>query len=204
MGQKYIVDGFQFNNAEDAKTANEELVRINAIHSKIDSNNLAALKALYLKAVEQNVFETQIGISYLKNLRDYLISNGAINKDEYPLPVLHSKNAVSENRKEIEEEFALTLQSVKQDYEKKISDEQKKKIAIENSLKKRNFMCVLLVILVICMFLVTLTGKNPNIINYKNAIANQYAEWDQQLKDRESRIREKEADLGISEDNSQN
>ena len=51
--------------------------------------------------------------------------------------------------------------------------------------------------LVIGMFIITFTGDNPNIINYKNALENQYSEWEQELDEREDAIREKEAELNI-------
>ena len=42
-------------------------------------------------------------------------------------------------------------------------------------------------------------SDNPNILNYKQVLTNQYASWEQNLTERENRIREKEQELlGIS------
>ena len=54
-----------------------------------------------------------------------------------------------------------------------------------------------LVILVIAMFAITLKSDNPNILNYKNAIVNQYASWEQELSEREKQLRQKENELGL-------
>ncbi len=47
------------------------------------------------------------------------------------------------------------------------------------------------------MLIITLNGTTPNAINYKNAITNQYASWEQELSEREAAVREKERELNI-------
>ena len=42
-----------------------------------------------------------------------------------------------------------------------------------------------------------MTGNNPNILNYQNAVLNKYASWEQELMEREQAVREKEQELGI-------
>ena len=54
---------------------------------------------------------------------------------------------------------------------------------------------ILLVIAMIAMFIISLNSDSPNIINYKRAITDQYATWEQELTERESVIREKEREL---------
>lgn len=56
---------------------------------------------------------------------------------------------------------------------------------------------ILLVILVVAMFCITLNSNNPNILNYKRKILNEYASWEQDLTERENAIREKESMLDI-------
>ena len=57
---------------------------------------------------------------------------------------------------------------------------------------------ILLVIAVVVMFIIATTSDNPNIINYENSLVNKYASWEQDLREREDRIREEEKKLGIS------
>ncbi len=50
------------------------------------------------------------------------------------------------------------------------------------------------VLLVIAMFAITLTGKNPNILNYERALTDQYnLSWEQELTEREAAVRGKRA-----------
>ncbi len=47
------------------------------------------------------------------------------------------------------------------------------------------------------MFFIASTGKNPNILNYENAIINKYAEWEEELRERENRVIQYENEYGI-------
>jgi hypothetical protein len=55
-----------------------------------------------------------------------------------------------------------------------------------------------LAVMVVGMFLITLTGKNENILNYKRVITNQYAQWEQDLSQREEAVRQKELELNMT------
>ena len=52
-------------------------------------------------------------------------------------------------------------------------------------------------IALIIMFWVTLQRETPNMINYRIAIENNYAAWEQELTERENLVREQERELGI-------
>lgn len=54
---------------------------------------------------------------------------------------------------------------------------------------------ILLGIAVIAMFMITLNSDNPNVLNYEKALTNRYAAWEQELTEREAKIREKEMEL---------
>lgn len=56
-----------------------------------------------------------------------------------------------------------------------------------------------LLALVIVMFAIAATGSEPTVLNYERVLQNRYAEWEQQLSDREQVIREKERELLITE-----
>lgn len=77
--------------------------------------------------------------------------------------------------------------------------QQEKEAELQQRCKKLKCIAVMLAVLVIVLFAISLTGKNPTIINYRSKIVNQYASWEQELKEREAVVREKEAQLGITE-----
>ena len=47
------------------------------------------------------------------------------------------------------------------------------------------------------MFVMALRSDVPNIINYRTAITNEYASWEQELSEREAKVREREKELDI-------
>ena len=47
------------------------------------------------------------------------------------------------------------------------------------------------------MLAISLGGPNMNALNYRKAVTNEFASWEQELTDRENAIREKEKELGI-------
>ena len=77
-----------------------------------------------------------------------------------------------------------------------------------STLKEKNTAMLIailfLVIMVIAMFVITTKSSTPNIINYKTAVLNQYSAWEEELKDkeadlkqRERRVQELENSLGV-------
>jgi hypothetical protein len=47
------------------------------------------------------------------------------------------------------------------------------------------------------MFIVAATSENDNIINYKRNVTNRFSSWEQDLTERERKVREAEKNLGI-------
>ena len=50
-------------------------------------------------------------------------------------------------------------------------------------------------IALVCMFWIAIASPNANMINYEKAITNQYAQWEQELTEREKALREREREL---------
>ena len=51
------------------------------------------------------------------------------------------------------------------------------------------------------MFLITfLSGNNTNIINYENELVNKYETWEEELREREETVAQKEQELMITPD----
>ena len=93
--------------------------------------------------------------------------------------------------------FDLTTRREQEAIEKRQQFMVKKK---QDNAKKLNisiWINVILALMVIAMFVIATTGSNPNILNYENALINKYAEWEQELRDRELKVLEYENMYGI-------
>ena len=58
---------------------------------------------------------------------------------------------------------------------------------------------VMLAAAILCMFYISYSSEQPNILNYERALIDRYAYWEQQLTEREQVIREVEKNLQIGE-----
>lgn len=179
------VDGFIFANKDDAEIAKNEIRKIEYIEAHTDMSNIALVNSIYNKAVAERVFQTPIGFEYLRDLQRILESAGTPVKESNPIPLFTTFKRIS----------------LKHDTEKKRPVTKAEKREMSLKMKYRNAVLVagILGILVVAMLIITLNGTTPNALNYKAAITNQYAEWEQDLATRERAVREKERELNINQ-----
>ena len=176
--KEFLVDGFLFQDEELAQMAKKEAGGIRYIKDKTSMDDPEMVLQIYNKIIEQKMFETQVGISYLKELQEYLQTMPAIRKEEIkPIPV----------EEIIRKEFVTVKEQ--DDKVKKVSDG---KTRVSRGLN------VVLVLIIIAMFIITLTSDHPNILNYEEKLLDRYAGWEQELEEREKQVREKEAELGLN------
>ena len=181
--KQYTVNGYLFGDLSDVEIAEQELSKIKYIDKKIERHNGETILAVYQTALEKRMFRTPVGYSYLQQMQKRLVSMG-IEKDRIPAIPLYQ--VFNDKYKTQERPTRITVKK------KTPPDVKKLRYSIMGN--------VLLVILVIVLFVITLTGENANIINYRHAIQNEYSEWEDELTERENTVREKERELGISAD----
>lgn len=177
------VDGYLFQDAEDADIAREEIQKIKYISDKMNEDNPEAVLAVYNKMLKSKIFATPVGYEYLREVQSYLYKSKEIpdaHIQDIPVRIsiaesLNPKN--SGNRQDIAPLPTKMPKNFKQEY------------------KFSLLINAVLIVVVIAMFFIALKADNPNIINYRNAIENEYAQWEQELTEREAAIREKEAEL---------
>lgn len=181
MAQQWSVDGFTFNNEEDAKLARAELTRIEQLEEKIDHTNPHLVCAVYEKAIANKLFKTPVGLCYLKKLQDELNKSPLIQAKISEVPV---DNIITKRKLDAEA--------------KKLAKKEN-----SNSLNAKHrfsiIVNVVLTLLIVVLFYITTTSNNPNIINYEYNLQNKYASWNEELTQREQAVREKEKELFNSE-----
>jgi len=182
---KIIVDGYAFNNANDAALAEEERKKVEYLRAHLDTGNPDKVLNVLSKAIEENIFKTPIGMDFLRETQMFLLNQCDYTEAEVPtIPV-----SVQYNR---------SLRSEVTETKAKIAPEPKKKEKIQ-PLFISVLLNILLIAAVVAMFVITLRSDNPNILNYETAINNKYSYWAEQLNEQESELREKEKELKIRE-----
>lgn len=182
--EEFIVDGYSFSSADEARRAQEEARKINYIKSKIDWNNPEGVLVIYNKLISNSIFSSPFGMNYLRQLHDKLLLCDQIDSENVmSIPVssnLYGDISASDDMPVPKRRVA----------KKKIRDYR----------MEYNICRVIIAVLVACviaMFAITMKAENPNILNYEIALKNKYATWEQDLTKREQEIRIKEKELGL-------
>lgn len=190
--QVYIVGGIAFHDMESAKMAQNELKRIELLDEKMDYGDVESVAAVYDKACKNNIFKTPIGISYMMRLQNCLVQNQYPGISEMPIPVQTEYGGSAAGRPaEGSREQNESVWKARLDRSREEVRKCRDKIRISVMVN------ILLFFLVIALFVISQTGKNPTILNYRSKVIDQYAQWQQELEEREQIVEQKEAQLGI-------
>lgn len=181
--KKNIVGGFEFASKEDAALGTQELKKVLYLKRHLDYHSTDTVLQMYRKAIQERTFQTPIGFHFILEMRERLLQNGVAENELMPIPVYYDITPP---------QVKSSFHSVKK---QKIPAQERKKEKI-NRYKISILLNILLCVLVIGMVIIAMTGNNPNILNYKRAVLDEYAAWEQELTERESAVREKERELG--------
>lgn len=184
----YTVQGYHFTSAQDARVAEEEGKKIQYLEEKLAGRSTSNLLSIYDKVLDEKMFITPIGWTYLIQLRQRIIDQGIAQDLIRPVPLYVSfafENPETKESKGVAREW--------------IRPSVKKKKTMQAKLRFSTILNVVLMLLVVAMFVITLQGENANAINYRRAIINEYASWEQELSEREKAVKEKEEMLQGSE-----
>lgn len=179
--EDWIINGFQFGSEKDAKQAKGEELKIQKLEEKMDYKNPQMVLMVYKKAIENRIFKTPVGYEYLKGLQKAIEKSPRIQEEIPPIPV----NQVYSLR----DSTAPVVEKVKASQKPKKPKKEKQEFFTRRTSIIWN---VILVILVVVMFYISTTGSKPTVLNYEKALQNRYAQWEQELEQRESELREKE------------
>lgn len=177
-------EGFFFLNAEDAGMAAKERKQIDYLEAHLDYQQPQQVLTLYERLLRERVFRTPVGVIYLKHLQDFLLGQSGIDSARIPMIPVYTPCTYMPRRRERPAQEETDL-----------SAEKSKAAGMRFSV----ILNILLLAAVIAMFVVAFSTSHPNILNYRSAILNEYASWQQDLSEREQVIREKERELKITE-----
>lgn len=173
-----IVEGFCFATATEADLAKQELEKTEIIKKKMEGCDLNAAKSIYERAIMNRTFRTPVGHRFLYDLREKLIAHGVDAGEISPIPLLVHFAA-----------SPVTQHSVKAQPTKQVPKKKEKGAGL---LAGSVILNIFLIIIVMAMFMITLYSDNPNILNYKRQIQDEYSVWEKELNEKEQELRERE------------
>ena len=179
---QYTVNGFLFGDKADVEIANQELSAIQFIEKKISGQSVETVLAVYQVALEKKMFRTPVGYCYLRDLQKRMIKGG-VDKERIPPISLYQ---VYNDAYKVQERPRRITQT-------------KKEINPDRRLMRNSIWAnIIMFFIILALFIITLTGENANVLNYRNVITNEYSTWEEELTNREQAVREKERELGIT------
>lgn len=176
-----VVGGYQFATIADAETARQDLRRIKNLQDNIDFRQPQNVLAVYNKALEQRIFMTPIGMAYLQKVQEHLKRLDVPEEKIQPIPLYVTFTNKTEANRSIRNSIAA----------------RKPKDEFRGRFFTSLWLNLILVIAIIAMFAISFGSESPNIVNYRRAIENEYAEWEQLLQEREQAVREAERSYRI-------
>ena len=180
--EKYTVNGFLFGDEADVEMANQELSAIQYIEKRIENRSGETVLGVYQAALEKKMFRTPVGYCFLQELQKRLLKSGVRKERIEPVPLYQIFN---DSYKTMERPKRLTPVKKEKNPDRKL-------------MRYSLLINFLLLFVVIVLFVIAVTGENANVLNYRTAITNEYASWEEELQNREAVVREKERELGIS------
>ena len=174
-----IVGGYKFATIADAETARIEKKKIDNLEQHLDYRNTQNILLVYNKAIDNRVFLTPIGLAYLQRMQSQLINSGVPEEKIKPISLYGTFSNKTENNSSIRK--SIEARGAKVEYRGRFITS----------------VCIncLLVAAIGALIFLSLRSDIPTIVNYKNAVLNQYSEWEQELTERERAVREAERAL---------
>ena len=196
-----IVEGVLFTDKSMAQKACHEAESIQYVRGKLDMDNPRMVLEMYRRLLSEHVFETVVGLMYLKELQNYLLMSPELAGEELEAIELPAFCAGEAMQEETIEWYAKNLEEIKQrermaSYRKRRAEEK-----TQQSQKRLRFslmLCLFLFLVAAGMGVISMTGSHPNIINYENKIINKYETWEMDLEKREEELKKQQKELGIT------
>ena len=189
---------FSYKSSDEAKLAASEADAIGKLNGKIDYNRPQTVHILYDKIIDQNMLHSPEGTTFLIELRTYLEDN--LSALDHPVKGIPSEKF---NDPDAERKGKLKGKLIT------VADAEKRLDRIRNARKRdaenfrkskltRDIIIVFLAACILAMLVISGLSDTPSILNYENELQDKYADWETELNERESAVRAKEKELGIT------
>ena len=180
--EELVVGGYRFGTAADAETARMEEKKIANVEQHLDYRKPQNVLLVYNKAIDNKVFLTPVGMAYLQKMQAQLVKCGIPEEKIRPIPLYTTFSNKPDSSRSVRNSAAAR--------------------APKAEFKGRfiTSVCInfLLGLALAAVIILSFESNVPTIVNYKRAIENEYAGWEQQLQEREEAVREAERSLDIS------
>lgn len=193
------VSGFLFEDEEIAAQARREEEGVRFIKEKSSLKSTEAVLKLYTTILQQNLFQTPVGLRFLMELQGMLLNSG-MNKEE--IPTLDVASFVAAPQVE-DKKFSAKKREPRQKLHpvKNLNSKVESSGGYKQAFYVALFFAIVFGLSVIGMFVIAeVSSNNVNIINYEEKLIDKYEQWHNDLKDKEEQLKDWEKELNKRED----
>ncbi len=177
QNEELCVEGFCFENEETAKQAQKEYTYIEKMQDKVSKLSPDDLKEFYHKMIEKQIFSTQIGYTYLYEIRSTLVDQLGFADAEIDSITISQPEHISKDARTIQEHADSEI------------------IALKRSKNLFAAATVVLAAVIAGIFIMLATNQNIGYVNTENKILDKYSQWAEELDAREQALDEREQEL---------
>lgn len=180
-GTTYTYQGFTFKSEAEWKEAKKEAEVVSYIRSQADLSNVKTAVKLYNRLVEKGTLVTELGISFLQELRSRILDSGMVAESSLrPLPE--------------------PVKTPKAPEGKAITKEQKMIRLYKERSKNLTFAVAVLGVVIVIMLAIRLFGTASPFADYEKKVLDEYAGWKEELSQKEEMLHAWEQELFEKED----
>lgn len=176
--KQFQLDGYQFLDKSSYNIATIEKQKIETIKQSISADNPESIKLVYEKLTKKLYFSTPVGMDFLKEMRDYLIT--VYGDDIAPVPVAPGRITRS------------TRKTVDIEKYKQLKQENSRTTRIKNNL---TIAVIAMLITIIGILFILITNENSGYFRAEEKLENKYAAWEERLYNWEQELNEREANI---------
>lgn len=199
--KEMVLDGFKFSSRKEFERALKEKETIEYIVANTNMSDMKSVLKIYNKAVDKKSFQTVIGLSFVSNMRNKLVSSGTVmDKNLTYVPVVQKYVQIEKKPALDKDEIERKAEKYKKAYEDEAAGRKIRNMAIV-------FLSVLLAVLVI----ITLKSKYSVFTyftdyrsNMENELIDKYEKWEQTLEDRQKAIDKEKKELEDKQETDEN
>lgn len=185
----YQVDGYLFTSRERAKDAKREAEAVAYIREQTNLRDPDIVLKLYNRLLDEEVFDTPVGIAFLRDLQEHLRLIPYIKSEDIrPIP----GDSLVVEKTVVQEKAKATAQRKKQEavYAAENSGAYRRKYHVAL------FFAIVFAAGILGIYALTaFTGNSVTIANYEEEIINKYSAWEQDLNQREQELNQRESEL---------
>lgn len=184
----YQVDKYVYETPLMIEEAKKEEEAIAYMRKNADFGRIDHVCQLYNKLNQKPSFQTEVGMEFMRELYEIIAESGRITRENIPPIKVKSSNP-----------FQLKHPMTKEELLRETKAEEKVH-QLKQKIKNLWIINIFFIGMIGIMFYISRHGDYSHINDYRTQILNEYASWEENLRQREQAIIEQERKLGISKE----